>query len=69
MGEAEEEEHPVDALPAERVGHGWPTQALQTTQDALAPQGKSSAQGRVHSALAKSCRRSSRTHLPVEDHS
>ena len=49
MGEAEIEEH---VLPAERVGHGWPTQALQAEQDARAQQGKSSAQGWVYSALA-----------------
>ncbi len=57
MGEAEGEAHPVDAFPAERVGHGWPTQALQAAQDALAPQGKSSAHGWVYSALAEACRR------------
>ncbi|GED23498.1 hypothetical protein HHA01_24750 [Halomonas halmophila] len=37
---------------SERAGHGWPAQDLQAKRDAKAPQGKSSAQGRVHSALA-----------------
>ncbi|GEK72559.1 hypothetical protein HHA04nite_11030 [Halomonas halophila] len=37
---------------SERAGHGWPAQALQAAQDAKAPQGVGSTQGRVYSALA-----------------